>query len=67
MQFCRDEAKAQVFLGGISKPIAEKLKMGDAQPLMLVNTFIMLSAVSTKAIHHGATAQRQESLSVEKY
>lgn len=67
MQFCSDEAKAQVFLGGISKPLAEKLKMWDAQPLMLMNMFIMLSAVSSKAIHHSATAESRESLFVEKY
>lgn len=51
MQFCRDEAKAQVSLGSISKPLAEKLKMWDAQPLTLMNMFVILIAVSSKAIY----------------
>lgn len=28
LRFCRDEAVLQVFLGGISKPLAVKLKTG---------------------------------------
>lgn len=58
----------QVFLRGISKPLAEKnVRCGAAQPPTLVNMFIMLSAVGGTALHHSATAESGVSFFVEKY
>lgn len=69
LQFCRDKAMLQVFLGGISKPLAVKLKTwGYAAPTANENIYYVPCCQQLKSYpSQGNGTQSQETLFVEKY